>query len=164
MAASACAMGSADSNAPCIIACPAILDAPKPLAAICACTARNVPAAQGGGLLASKLAVSVESCPCTVALSDGVAVAACICSVYVDAVAALAAPDINSPSCIFLVTGLSIILASPSAAIKSDTALVLCSAAVTCASSLTVPVAPDIPSTTVSTSVFVPAVVIKLAS
>ena len=55
VAASAAAIGVAASSVAWINACPAILEAPKPLAAICAVAARKAPAAQGGGLPASKL-------------------------------------------------------------------------------------------------------------
>ena len=41
-----------------------------------ACTPLKAPDAHDGGLVASKSAVSVASCPATVAFSDGVAVAA----------------------------------------------------------------------------------------
>ena len=93
-------------------------------------TARNAPAAYGGGLFISKFSVSSASCPETVAFSDGVAVAASISSVYLEATSALAAPSINSPSCIFLCIGFSNIAAVPCAASKSDTLLFVVSAAI----------------------------------
>ena len=52
-----------------------------PREAILDITPRSAPAAHAGGLLASKSFVSSPSCPCTVAFSEGVAVAACISSV-----------------------------------------------------------------------------------
>ena len=79
--ASALAIGSADSIAACTRACPAMLLAPRPRAAICAVALRKAPAAHAGVLPPSKSAISVSSWPFTVALSLGVAVAACICSV-----------------------------------------------------------------------------------
>ena len=71
------------------------------------------PAAHAGGLVASKLAVSVASCPAVVALSLGLAVAACTCSVNAFAFSALAVVDISSPACIYLCTGLVILVAVP---------------------------------------------------
>ena len=149
--ASACAIGSADSNAPWTIAWPAILEAPKPLAAICACIPRSAPAAHAGGLFASKLAVNPASCPCTVACVEGVAVAASICSAKVEAAWALAAPVINSPVCICLCTGFCITLATPWAACNWDTELAACCCAFNCACWLTAPWAPCIGATVEAT-------------
>ena len=119
-------------------------DAPKPLLAICACTARKVPAAHEGGFEASKLAVSCASWPCTVASVDGDVSAACICSAYVEAVSALALGVINSFACICLCTGFCSCVAVPWAACKLDTALWFCWAGLTWACWLTIPWAASI--------------------
>ena len=108
-----------------------MLDAPNPRCAITACTPLKAPAAQAGGLVASKLAVRLANCPCTVACVDGVASAACICSVNLDAFSAFATSDIISPSCICLCTGFSNFIAVPWAAFKSDTLDLVASAAFT---------------------------------
>ena len=78
--ASACAIGNADSIAACTIACPAILEAPKPLAAISAEAFLNAPAAHAGVLPPSKACIKPSSWPCIVASLVGVASAACIFS------------------------------------------------------------------------------------
>ena len=149
--ASACAIGKADSNAPWTIACAAIDDAPRPLEAICACIPRNAPAAQAGGLEASKLAVKFASWPCVVACVEGVAVAASICSANVEAAWALAAPVTSSPDCICLCTGFCITLATPWADCNCDTELAACCCAFNCACWLTAPWAPCIGATVLAT-------------
>jgi len=85
----------------------------NPLLASIEPTLLIAPAAQGGGLEASKPSVKVLSCPCTVAFSLGLAVAASICSANLAAFSASATPFINSPSCISLCAGLSIKVAVP---------------------------------------------------
>ena len=69
-------MGNAASSVACTIACPAILDAPRPLCTMRCVAARTAPLAHGGGLAASNAVKSCSNCPCTVACVLGCAVAA----------------------------------------------------------------------------------------
>ena len=56
------------------------------------------PAAHTGVSPPSKSVINSASCPFTVAFSEGVAVAACTCSVNAAAFSASAAPEIISPA------------------------------------------------------------------
>ena len=115
---------------------------PNPRAAIADVAALNAPEAHAGVSPPSKSCINSASCPFTVALSEGVAVAACISSVYLDAFSALATGSTSSPFKISRLVSLFNITDSPCAASISLTAVVFGSwvAATACESLLTVPV------------------------
>ena len=91
------------------------------------------PAAHAGGLVASKFAVKLASCPATVAWSVGVDVAASTCSVNAFAFSAFATGSMSSPACISLCTGLSTELNYPVQQSNLATLEAVCCAATTLA-------------------------------
>ena len=103
------AIGNACSKIACITACPAKLEAPKPLWFNTAVAFLKLPAAQAGGFLASKSFVKVSNWPCVVAIGSKFACAAWnlskLCSTSADLTEG---PATNSSASNFLFGKLSI--------------------------------------------------------